>query len=393
MKIEPSIDRPALLRQINAAYGVAATSLTFVPKGELNLAYVVHCSDGSRYFAKLMPNSQVSQAMLDNLDNYLAITAELRHRQLLASVVAPLATADGRLHTEFAAIPLTLFPYIAGDQPQFGTDTWPDKLRNQLARDVAALHLATDQLRSPLSTTSAFDVSYVSELERGLAALDDVGPDSRPTQQQLRDLLLPHRPTLAAHIEHLLALYRTAMSKQPELVLCHTDIHQLNLIIDEQGNAHILDWENATLAPAEHDLQAFTDSRFAHFLQVYWQAGGVRQIDPDQFAFYNYYRCLGDLTLWVVRILFEDNDPAQDAHDLSYIQSECLDKLATAEEKLAQIAAAIHVAEKGLSLKLAQILLVWYNKVTGNTPVQTWGCPVSTGGEVSKLQAEALDTR
>jgi spectinomycin phosphotransferase len=342
MKIEPPINHPALIQHISATYGLLVSSLTFVPKGELNLAYAVHCADGSRYFAKLMPDSQLSLAMRDNLDTYLAITTELRRRELLPSVVAPIAAADGRLRTEFAAMPLILFPYIAGDQPQSDTDGWPDQVRNQLAHDVAALHLATHRIRSPLPTTSAFDVSFVSDLERGLAALDDVGPDSRLSHQHLRDLLLLHRPALAAHLEHLLALHRAAMNKQPELVLCHTDIHELNLIIDEQGNAHILDWENVALAPAEHDLQAFTNARFADFLKVYWQAGGVRQIALDQFAFYNYRRYLVDLADWLVRILYENNDPAQDAHDLAGIQMYCLDKLVTAEDTLAEIAAALN---------------------------------------------------
>jgi spectinomycin phosphotransferase len=241
-------------------------------------------------------------------------------------------------------MPLILFPYIAGHNPAEDTATWPDQVRDQLARDVAALHLATHRLHSPLPSTAAFDVSFVSELERGLAALDAVGPDSRPSHQRLGDLLLSHRPALAANIEHLLDLHRTVMSLQPELVLCHTDIHELNLIVDEQGNAHILDWENVTLAPAEHDLQAFTDRRFADFLPVYWQAGGVRKIDLRQFAFYNYRRYLVDLYDWLIRILYGNNDPAQDAHDLACLQRYCLDKLVTAEDELARIGVAIVAA-------------------------------------------------
>lgn len=344
MKIEPPINHPALLQQINAEYVIDATLLTFVPKGELSIAYVLDCADGSRYFAKLLPHSRQAQGFRDNLDLYLAITTELYSRQLLTSVVAPLPTADGRLRSAFEGMPLILFPYVTGNNLPEDSSTWPAQVRDQLARDVAALHLATNQLHSPLPASSAFDIAFVVELERDLAALDNIGPHHRQSQQQLRDLLLPYRPALADHIAHLFGLHQIVVNKQPELVLCHTDIHELNLIVDAQGNAHILDWEGISLAPAEHDLQAFTASHLAHFLQVYWRAGGIKQIDLAQFAFYNYRRYLADLYDWLIRILYENNDPAQDEYDLAAIQIYSLDKLVTAEDTLAQIAAGIRAA-------------------------------------------------
>ncbi len=347
MKIEPTINHDALMAQLDAAYGLNVVALTFIPKGELSLAYVVDCADGSRYFAKLMPNSRQALTMRDNLDIYLAVNAELYQRDLLTSVVAPLPTTDGWLRSEFAGMPLILFPYIAGDTLPFDTDQWPPPVRDQLARDVAALHLATAHLHAPPPSTSAFDLSLIPALERGLAALAEVGSHSRPSHQQLRDLLLPHRATLAGHFAHLRDLYDIVTSKHPQLVLCHTDIHGLNLMVDAQGAAHMLDWENVMLAPAEHDLQAFTGRHFAAFLKVYWQAGGVRQIDIDQLAFYNYHRYLDDLHAYALSILYDNNDPRQDEQDLGFVQTAGLDQLAGAEDELAAIAAAIDTAKAG----------------------------------------------
>lgn len=345
MKIEPNVNHAALMAQLDAAYGLNVTALSFVPKGEVSLAYRVDCADGNAYFAKLIPNSVAARTTRRNMDTYLALTSELHHRGLLTSVVAPLPTLDGHARTEFAAMPLILFPYFAGGNLPLSTGAWSARVRNQLARDLATLHQSAPLLHSPLPTHSAFDIAPIAKMEDALSALEQVGLDRHASYQSLRALVLPHRAAIEAAMSHLRDLYNIVTSKPTALVLCHSDIHGLNLILDDAGNVHMLDWENVVLAPAEHDLQAFSDTHFAEFLQAYWQAGGGRDIDIDQFAFYNYHRYLDDLQGYALRILHENDDPLQDEQDLEFAKIAGIEMLAQAEDILARIAAAIKIAK------------------------------------------------
>jgi spectinomycin phosphotransferase len=43
-------------------------------------------------------------------------------------------------------------------------------------------------------------------------------------------------------------------AQEPEFVLCHSDIHADNLLIDPTGRLYIVDWDNPILAPKERDL-------------------------------------------------------------------------------------------------------------------------------------------
>src|SRR5919199_49554 len=71
-----------------------------------------------------------------------------------------------------------------------------------------------------------------------------------------------------------------AARRLPEpFVLCHTDIGPENLLIDEHEALWVLDWDDATVAPPEHDLQAALgdgEGDFGRFLAVYKVAGGAQ---------------------------------------------------------------------------------------------------------------------
>jgi aminoglycoside phosphotransferase (APT) family kinase protein len=43
-------------------------------------------------------------------------------------------------------------------------------------------------------------------------------------------------------------------ARSPEYVLCHSDIHAGNILIDTSGVLYIVDWDDPILAPKERDL-------------------------------------------------------------------------------------------------------------------------------------------
>jgi len=140
----------------------------------------------------------------------------------------------------------------------------------------------------------------------------------------LRDLLLPQEATVFSHLERLHALAEQARALHPPLVLCHTDIHGMNLLLNTSGDLYILDWEGAMLAPREHDLFAFTGEHFSTFLAAYRRWTGDAPLYADVFGFYFYRRNLEDLTDWIMRILYENTDEAQNDLDLEGIKHDCL---------------------------------------------------------------------
>ena len=77
MKIEPPIDRHSLLDRVVELYELPVASLTFVPKGEVSIAYIVECADGTRFFLKLWGDTRQGRGQRAKLDVFLPVTHEL----------------------------------------------------------------------------------------------------------------------------------------------------------------------------------------------------------------------------------------------------------------------------------------------------------------------------
>ena len=92
-----------------------------------------------------------------------------------------------------------------------------------------------------------------------------------------------------------------------DLVLCHTDPHHGNLLVDGDGEVWLVDWDDAMLAPREADLMFVVGGVFSHAPitedQVRWffdgyQAStgvGVGDLDPDLLAYLRCVRALVDV--------------------------------------------------------------------------------------------------
>src|SRR4030095_1546082 len=62
------------------------------------------------------------------------------------------------------------------------------------------------------------------------------------------------RAMILGAIERAEQLAHVMVSRSMEFVLCHTDIHPGNLLIDTRGTLFIVDWDYPMLAPKERDL-------------------------------------------------------------------------------------------------------------------------------------------
>jgi hypothetical protein len=171
-----------------------------------------------------------------------------------------------------------------------------------------------------------FDIPFEHDLLDGLEALEAVTPGANPGQRDLQNLLLSRKDEILGYLNRLKELQRLAQAAGKEMVLCHTDLHGGNLIVSDQGDLYILDWEGALIAPPEHDLfvLAGDDRFFDLFLPNYEREFGPVSLDSHVFGFCFYRRNLEDLADWIIRILYENTDDEQNRHDLQGIVEDCI---------------------------------------------------------------------
>jgi spectinomycin phosphotransferase len=324
LKAEPSLDRAALVETLWREYGLDVDGLAFLPAGWVAYCYVVNCVGGGRYFLKLYGDSGPVPLAASDLDFYLPLTYQLCTTGLLPCVACPVESQSGSLTAHMGSYLLILFRFIDGRV--VGHDGLSGEVLAKLARMVGILHRSTREIEVENPFYERFDIAFEDDLLSGLDVLERVTACDRRGKRALRELLLPRRGELLGHLQRLKELQALARAAGKEMVVCHTDLHGENLMVDEQGNLYILDWEGAMIAPPEHDLFFFAgyDMFWDMFLPNYEREFGPASLNSDVFGFYYYRRNLEDLVDYVVRILHHHTDDQRDEEDLREIAEYCI---------------------------------------------------------------------
>jgi len=106
------------------------------------------------------------------------------------------------------------------------------------------------------------------------------------------------------------------IQKQPsEYVLCHGDMHGWNLIVSQNENLFIVDWDTLILAPKERDLMfvgaGIWDSGRSppEDEELFYQGYGETEVSRDGIAYYRFERVIQDIAEYCEHIFScDDND-------------------------------------------------------------------------------------
>ena len=297
--------KAALLRE----YGIESAELTFLPLGYDADARVfrVDC-DKASYFLKVRATPPKRAAMLAP-----------RHLQAqgIRAAVAPIATASGQSVAGCEDFFLILYPWIAG-QSAMDQALSPDQWR-RWGEILRAIHSAAiDETLSRILPREQFGVKWLARFDGVLDALDEaqpVGDFALKTAALWREK--------AELIDNIRARYidlgERFRVRASDLVLCHADSHQANLLLDAAGELHIVDWEEVILAPKERDLMFFIrDGHAPEELAAFFAGYGGADYDRIGLAYYKFDWVMQELCDFGERLLLPSNaSDAQLARDLA----------------------------------------------------------------------------
>lgn len=301
MRTEPDLNQSRLAELLRERYRLEVERLTYVPFGTDSWSYVATCRDGSRMFVKLSRRSHPCDATQSELPLMAALAAGL------VPVPRPLADCDGDFLNAIDGYDVQVLEYLDGRSLEDET-VWPDDLYRRVAETVATVHGATSAVRHLVGRSERYELPFVRPFLDMLAFLEADDPrlgDDDVTLARLGELIAPRARELRVAVGRLEGLRDLASVRDSDEVLCHTDIWGSNLLLDNDGTLHLLDWNGALIGPPEHDLFMFAGTdffpadRFGWFLDRYEAAFRHVRLDADTFGFYFYRRNLEDLAGFV----------------------------------------------------------------------------------------------
>lgn len=297
---KPPLDDAAILDAVKRAYGLPEAEITFLPLGaDQNTAvYRVTDNRGANYFAKLRSGifDEISVIL-----PYFLVQQGIRH------IISPLPTRSGVLWTEIGERRLTLSPFIAGldgyAMPLMDAH-WVELGR--ALRQIHGLSLPVElKARIPLET-------YSSQWRDSLKALlndETCWLIGDPASQKAAALLKARRNEIQGLVQRAEALAQALQTRLARHVLCHTDLHAGNLLIDSTGDFFIVDWDAPLLALKERDLmvpggaQGFTGHAPEEEERLFFQGYGQVEIDRQALAYYRCERIVQDIAIFAEQLL------------------------------------------------------------------------------------------
>jgi spectinomycin phosphotransferase len=294
---KPDLDEQCILSRLAGEYGLRAAQVSFLPLGvDLNAAvYRVITEDRTPYFLKLRKGP---------FDEASVAVPRFLKEQGIQAIIPPLETRAGRLWGSFDPYKMILYPFIEGRDAyvmNLSDRQWLDFGRALRQVHEAKVPAELQQLL-PRETYS----SRWRELLRGFQAQAENDRFADPVAAKLAEYMRAKRGEISHIVERAGSIGRALQSGPLEFVLCHSDIHAGNLLIEENGSGglYIVDWDSPIFAPKERDLLLIGGSGQWHdehettlFYQGYNLGYSRAQVDRVALAYYRYERVIEDLAV------------------------------------------------------------------------------------------------
>jgi spectinomycin phosphotransferase len=298
MKEKPDLADQFIINHLETAYGMEISSIEFLPIGDISSAkYMVHTHEPAGYFLKLRIGDFKEISV--TLPHYL-------HEHGISQVISPLKAKNGRQWTQLEYFTGILYPFISGQngfQKPLSDRQWAE-LGGAL-KHIHSIKLPPGLRREiPADTYS----SGWREKVRHYLELAEQFSFDEPVAAKMAADLQQHKDEIRFVVERAGELGEILQSQILEQVLCHSDIHAGNLLLEANGALHIIDWDDPILAPKERDLM-FIGGGIAGIWNskreeaLFYQGYGGVKINLTALTYYRYERIVTDMAEFCQHIL------------------------------------------------------------------------------------------
>jgi len=237
--IEPSISNQRIIDCLNINYGIQVTRLNFLPIGaDMNASvYKAEARDQSSYFIKLKRG---------HYHDISAIIITLLHETGIQHIIPPIKNIRAQPIQHIDDFTLIVSPFIEG-QDGFSHDLTDDQWVT-LGKVMRQIH----EIDVPPSIQRKIRREDYSPKWREAVRLLYADIELKPSTDEISSKFIAFMKDHAAVIHRLVnraeQLGKQIQDQSLNFVLCHSDIHGGNVLIDRNNIIYMVDWDDPIMA-------------------------------------------------------------------------------------------------------------------------------------------------
>jgi spectinomycin phosphotransferase len=297
---KPDISDDKIITALDENYSLLANTIEFLPIGNdaSSFAYRIEAKNGNLYFLKLRRN------IADPAGLYVP---RFLKDQGIKQVIAPLPTKTHGLIAEIDGFALILYPFITGNEAMKVGMT--DAQWREFGSVLKRIHAM-----KPDATTLQYvgRESFTPKWSRLAKRLHEEVKAQRfdnSYQKQLALFWKENHGTVQTLLERTEMIGKRLQQANLEFILCHADIHTANILLSQEGEMFIVDWDETLLAPKERDLlfvlgQDPTPTRGE---DRFFDGYGIVKVNQLALAYYRYEWCIQEIGDYGKRIFLTED--------------------------------------------------------------------------------------
>jgi spectinomycin phosphotransferase len=292
MPEKPEIKDELIIDCLRDEYGLGVKDISSLSLGaDVDTSvYRVTGNNETNYFVKLR-RGNFSEASV-TIPNYLSASG-------VKQVIPALATERGQLWANIDPFKVILYPFVKG---QAGLDIRMSRQQwFEFGTALQRFHTAD----FPEYLTYNIQIEDFSSRWRKAATrhLEQIEGNTMigPIQVDAAHFLKSKKAETLEIVRRAEQLALMLQKERPEFILCHSDVHGYNLLVDNNGALYIVDWDGLIFAPKERDLMfvggGHGNSGYPPQQEeaMFYQGYGETKINQTAIAYYRYERIILDI--------------------------------------------------------------------------------------------------
>jgi len=293
------ISEQTIINSLNNYYGIKVHTLKFLPLGADQNASV--------YKAETEDNSYFIKLKRGNHDDANIAVMKLLQASGVRQIIIPIETLNGQsiLHAE--GFSLIVYPFVMGENgfnQSLSEEQWII-----LGRELRKLHeIDVPILLRKILRKEIYSPKFRDSV-RSILDYIETANNTGEVALKLQNFMKINVKTILRLVDSAEELAKNIENDSHEFVLCHSDIHAGNVLIDANNHIYIVDWDEPIMAPKERDLMFIGGGvrivwNKPHEEEFFYKGYGKVEIDSRILAYYRLERIVEDIAEFCEIIFF-----------------------------------------------------------------------------------------